>query len=71
MHTLKPPDEIADLAERLANLADQQRNVIRDLIDAARDTDFAKVRELDAKNKRLNQETGSITRELGATACDD
>lgn len=69
VHTLKPPEEIADQTERLANLADQQRDVLRELIGAARDTDFAKVAELDAKNKTLNAEAGSIARELGAEAC--
>jgi hypothetical protein len=66
---LKAPDEIADQADRLADLADQQRDVIGGLIDAAKRTDVAKVLELDAKNRALNEESRSITRELGAEAC--
>jgi hypothetical protein len=66
---LKAPDEIADQADRLVDLADQQRDVIGELIDAARDSDFAKVRELDSKNDALNREAGSIARDLGAEAC--
>jgi hypothetical protein len=66
---LEAPDEIADQADRLLDIADQQRQVIGELIDAARDNDIAKVRELASKNQALNEETSSITRELGAEAC--
>jgi hypothetical protein len=66
---LQAPGEIADEAERLVDLADQQRDVIAGLIDAARHGDFAKVRELDSKNKALNKKAGSIARDLGAEAC--
>jgi hypothetical protein len=68
---LKAPDEIADRADRLVDLTDQQRNVIAGLVDAAKANDVAKVRELDSKNKALNKETTSITRELGAKVCAD
>jgi hypothetical protein len=68
---LKAPDEIADRADRLVDLTDQQRNVIAGLVDAAEANDVAKVRELDSKNKALNKETTSITRELGANVCAD
>jgi hypothetical protein len=66
---LKAPDEIADQAGRLVDLAEQQRDVIAGLIDAARESDFAKVRELDSRNKALNTRAGSIARDLGAEAC--
>jgi len=66
---LKASDEIADQADRLADLADQQRDVLGGLVDAAEDDDFAKVRELVSKNEALNKESRSITRELGAEAC--
>ena len=69
VHKLKAPDEIADQANRLAGLADEQRNVLRRLVDAAKRSDFAKVIELSSKNAMLNRESGSIASELGATAC--
>jgi gas vesicle protein len=69
VRNLKAPDEIADQADRLVDLADQQRDVIAELIDAAKDSDFAKVRELVWKNEALNKEANSVARELGAEAC--
>jgi len=69
VRSLKAPDEIADQADHLVDLGEQQRDVIAELIDAARDGDFAKVRELDSKNKALNNEAGSIARNLGAESC--
>jgi hypothetical protein len=67
--TLKAPDEIADQAKRLVDLADQQRDVLGELVDAAKDNDFAEVRQLVSKNDALNKESNSIARELGADAC--
>jgi hypothetical protein len=67
--TLDAPDEIADQADRLVGLADQQRDVLEGLVDAARENDFARTRELAAKNEALNKEAGRIARELGAEAC--
>jgi hypothetical protein len=66
---LEAPGEIADQADRLVNLADQQRQVLDELIAAAKDGNVAKVRELASKNEALNKETTSITRELDAEAC--
>jgi hypothetical protein len=67
--SLKAPDEIAHQAERLAELAEQQRDVLSGLIDAARDNDLAKARELVSKNEAVNKEASSIARDLGANAC--
>jgi hypothetical protein len=67
--SLKAPDEIADQADRLASLAEQQRDVLGKLIDAARDNDAAKVRQLVSRNQVVNKEAGSIARDLGANAC--
>ena len=39
VRTIEAPDEIAGEAERLVELADQQHNVLRDLVDAANDND--------------------------------
>jgi hypothetical protein len=67
--TLKAPDEIVDQAGRLIDLAAQQRDVLADLVDAAENSDVAKVQQLVSKNDALNKEADSITRELGAEGC--
>jgi hypothetical protein len=67
---LEAPGEIADHADRFSrSLADQQRQVLGELIAAAKDANLAKVRELASRNEALNKETTSITREIGAKAC--
>jgi hypothetical protein len=69
VHELKAPDEIADQAGRLVDIADEQRDVLASLVAAARDNDVARVRELASKNEALNREATSIARGLGAAAC--
>ena len=69
MGTLKAPDKDADQADRLVDLADQQREVLGSLVAAAKDNDFADVRQLVLRNDALNNESDSIARELGADAC--
>jgi hypothetical protein len=69
IHRLQAPDEISGQASRLTRLADEQRNVLRGLVDAAKRSDFGKVDELSSKNAMLNRESGSTASELGATAC--
>ena len=66
---LDAPDEIADRADRLTDIADQQRKVLGGLVDAAKNGDFAEVRRLASKSEALNKESSSIARELGADAC--
>ena len=66
---LDAPDEIADEADRLTDIADQQREVLGGLVDAAKKDDFAEVRRLASQNEAINQESSSIARELGADAC--
>ena len=66
---LKAPDEIGDQADRMAELAGEQRNVLSGLIDAAKADDAVKLQELASKNAKLNEEAGSIARELGAQSC--
>jgi hypothetical protein len=66
---LEAPDEIADQAERLIDLADRQRDTLVALVDAAKNGDVVEVRQLAAQNQALNEEANSITRELGADAC--
>jgi hypothetical protein len=69
IHRLEAPDEISDQANRLTRLADEQRDVLSGLVDAAKRSDFEKVGELSSRNAMLNDESGSIASELGATAC--
>jgi hypothetical protein len=69
VHRLKAPDEISDQANRMARLADEQNNVLRRLVEAAKQSDVALVAELASKNAALNSESSAIARELGATAC--
>jgi hypothetical protein len=69
VRTLKAPDEIAGEADRLVELADQQHDVISELIAAANDNDPTRVRELASMNAAVNEETKSIARGLGAEAC--
>jgi hypothetical protein len=68
---LEAPDEIAAEANRLADLADEQRVVLGDLVEAARDDDFPAVRTLASRNLALNNESNTIARELGAKSCAD
>jgi hypothetical protein len=67
--TLEAPEEIADQAARLAELAEEQRDVLAGLVEAAREGDVARVRELVSRNQAVNEEAGSIARDLGANAC--
>lgn len=62
VHGLKAPTEIADQANRMAGLADEQLQVLRGLAAAARRGDFEKVTELASKNTMLNMEASSIAR---------
>jgi len=69
VRTIEAPDEIAGEADRLVELADQQHNVLRDLVDAANENDLARVGDLAAMNAAVNAEAASVARELGAEAC--
>jgi len=69
VHDLTPPNEIADDADRLVSLADRQRDVLSDLVVAAKDGDRASVQELVVKNATLNEQSNSIAGRLGAQAC--
>jgi hypothetical protein len=66
---LEAPQKIADEAERLVALAEDQRVTLAGLIDAAKDGDVTRVRQLAAENQALNDRAGSITRALGAEGC--
>jgi len=68
---LEAPDEVAAEANRLADIADEQRVVLGELVDAAQDGDFPAVRTLASRNRSLNNESNAIARELGAKSCTD
>jgi hypothetical protein len=67
--TLNAPNEISGQADRLVDLAGQQRDVLGGLVDATSERDFAEVRRLVSKNDALNKESRQIARDLGADAC--
>ena len=67
--TLRAPDEIADQANRLVDIANQQQDVLTKLVDAASENDVARIPQLVSKNDALNKESGLIAREIGASAC--
>jgi len=69
VRNLRAPDEIATQADRLVVLAGRQHDVLRELIHAAKEADFAEVGELVSKNEALNKEAKAITHDLGAGAC--
>jgi hypothetical protein len=69
VRSMTAPAEIASAAERLRELAQQQRNLLQQLIDAATDGDVATVLELASANAEVNSEASSIALELGAGAC--
>jgi hypothetical protein len=70
LDALKAPDEIADQADRLVDVAQEQGDVLRELVAAASDNNVAEVRSLAERNDALNNESTAIARELGADACD-
>jgi hypothetical protein len=69
VHKLKAPPEIAGQAKRLTAIADEQRTVLSGMVEAAKRGDGTKVGELASRNAMLNQESNSIAREIGASAC--
>lgn len=69
VETLEAPDEIADQADRLVRIAGQQRDVLRSLVDAAKDGDLNELRQLVSNNDALNRASNALFRELGADAC--
>lgn len=66
---LNAPDEIADQASRFIELGEQQRDLLNDLIDAAKDNDTAKVQEIGSKIEPLSTESDQLSNDLGAPAC--
>jgi ABC-type phosphate transport system auxiliary subunit len=69
IHDLNAPREIAGQADRLAELTDRQRDVLAELVEAAKQDDVAEVQELASKNAALNEQTNALARNLGASSC--
>jgi hypothetical protein len=66
---LDAPPGLASQADRLAELADQQRDVLGGLVEAVRKGDLAQVQALVASNAALNSKSSAIARRLGADSC--
>lgn len=66
---LKAPDEISDQASRFISLGEQQRDLLNDLVDAAKDNDRAKAQQIGTQISPLDDESDSIANDLGAPAC--
>ena len=66
---LDPPEEVADEARRMHAVGEEQLQVLRGLVRAARALDYARLQALVARNGELNAEANSVARELGATSC--
>jgi hypothetical protein len=67
--SLEAPNDLADRATRLAELAERQRDVLAALVEAARASDFAKVQTLTATNAAINDEADAFARAIGAAGC--
>jgi hypothetical protein len=66
---LEAPDDLADPATRLVELAGRQRDVLAALVDAGRASDFAKVRTLASRNAAMNEDAEALARVVGAVGC--
>jgi hypothetical protein len=67
--SLDPPEEVAAEATQLRQLAQEQRDVLAGLVEAARERDVARLGRLAAQNRSINEQAGSIARRLGADSC--
>ena len=66
---LKAPDELKATRDEFFTKSKAQRNLINDLIAAAKDNDGAKVQEIGGKADTLGKETDALGIKLGAPAC--
>jgi hypothetical protein len=66
---LHAPPEIAAEADRLVEIANQQRDVLDELVEAAEKDDLADVQRLAGRNAALNAESSAIARHIGAKSC--
>ena len=66
---LKAPDEIKSTRDDFFTKSKAQRDLIGQLIDAAKANDAAKAQELGGKADGLNTDIQAMAKELGAPAC--
>jgi hypothetical protein len=69
LKSLEPPDELADDWDRAMQIQDENLETTRDLQDAIRDQDDAKVQELLGKLNSAQDESNQIAQKLGLQNC--
>jgi hypothetical protein len=69
IQALPAPPELRLPAQRLRTLAVQQRDVLRELADAAKRGDVARLQVLAQRNRTLNAELGQVAGDLKADTC--
>jgi hypothetical protein len=69
VQALPAPPELRLPAQRLRTLAVQQRDVLRDLANAAKAGDLQRLQLLADRNRTLNAELGQIAGDLKADSC--
>jgi len=69
IQALPAPPEVRLPAQRLRTLAVQQRDVLRDLANAAKAGDLQRLQLLADRNRTLNAELGQIAGDLKADSC--
>jgi hypothetical protein len=69
VQALPAPTELRLPAQRLRTLAVQQRDVLRDLANAAKAGDVARLQVLAQRNRTLNGQLGQIAGDLKADSC--
>jgi hypothetical protein len=65
----EPPEEIADDADRFLELAEEQLELIREIVEAARANDLQRAQEVAEEGESLDDESDRIATELGASSC--
>jgi hypothetical protein len=69
LQALPAPPELRLPAQRLRTLSVQQRDVLRELADAAKAGDVARLQVLAQRNRTLNAELGQVAGDLKADSC--
>ena len=66
---LEPPDEVKTQAQSFADGLKQEANEFGDMVDAAKDGDTAKIKEIQGKLSSEAAATSEDARFIGATGC--
>jgi molybdenum-dependent DNA-binding transcriptional regulator ModE len=66
---LRPPDELEAQARKFVSLAEQERDLISDAVDAAKANDLAKLQQAGMQALTLDKEGDTVAKRLGAPAC--